>query len=137
MRLLWSRLSDAERKIRADMLAVASDFHRMELFVWLFRDATEDDRQFFAEFALENRLADGLLLAVESGLRVWSTRARELARAWPAAAGLAFSDPPEGAMPDAGWSVSLSGVTSTLAVGGNGGTIRVIRRRVGLRSRSR
>jgi hypothetical protein len=93
----------------------------MEPFVWLFRDSTEIDRRIFAEFALENRLADALLIAIEGGLRVWSARARELASAWPAAAGLTFSDPPDGSLPDAGWSVSWSGVTSTLKVGGSGG----------------
>jgi hypothetical protein len=113
IRLLWERLP-AEHERRFDLLEVAADFHRDEPLVWLFREATEIEREAFAAFAIERRLADSLLLALENGLAPWTNRTREMAGLWPAAAGVEFFETQRRLSPDCGWVVRVDGGVSGL-----------------------
>jgi hypothetical protein len=67
------------------------------------------EREILGEFVLEQKLADGLLVAVRNGLRLWSIRTRDSASRWPAARVLAFVAPPSGVSIDCGWTVTTSG----------------------------
>jgi hypothetical protein len=109
IRLMWQRVPEGDRLHRADLLQVAADFHREAALGWLFRDAAVLEREILGEFVLDQKLSDGLLVAVRNGLRLWSSRTRDLASRWPAAREVAFVDPPNGLSIDCGWSVALSG----------------------------
>jgi hypothetical protein len=110
---LWERLP-AEHERRFDLLEVAADFHRAEPLVWLFRDATEIEREAFAAFAIERRLADSLLLALENGLAPWANRTWELAMIWPVAVGVEFCGTPRRLSLDRGWILRVDGGVSSL-----------------------
>jgi hypothetical protein len=99
---------------RADLLEVAADFHRDAAVGWLFRDASELEKQTFAEYALEQKLADALVVAFRIGLRVWSWRAREQAAAWHVTAGLAYSEAPEELPIEGGWVMASDGNVTSL-----------------------
>jgi hypothetical protein len=94
---------------RVDLLEVAADFHRDEPLAWLVRDATELEREVFAEFALERKLADALLTAFESGLMVWSRRCRAMASEWPAGRGVEVFLAQDGLSSGVGWVVDADG----------------------------
>jgi hypothetical protein len=108
IRLAWQRLPE-EQVSRVDLLEVAADFHREEPLAWLIRDATDLEREVFAEFALERHLADALLVAFESGQRIWSRRCRALVGEWPAVRGIDLYEAPEGLSGGVGWVVYAGG----------------------------
>jgi hypothetical protein len=101
IRLMWQRLPD-EHENRFDLMEVAADFHRGEPLAWLLRDATELEREAFMALAIERRLADAVVVAVENGYRAWSQRMLELRELWLAAATLEFSPAPAGLREDSG-----------------------------------
>jgi hypothetical protein len=108
IRLMWARLP-GEQLGRCDLMEVASDFHRDEPLLWLYRDASDLEREALAEFAMEFRLADTLLF---TGVRPWSRICRELAALWPAARSLVMNRrPSKGASVETGWTVSAIGAT--------------------------
>jgi hypothetical protein len=113
IRLMWERLPE-EHGNRLGLLEVAGVYHREEVLGWLCRDATVFEREVFAMFALERHLADALVVAVESGLRPWWSRTRELALNWPPAAELEFGDAPAGFSAEGGWWTRLSGKVRAL-----------------------
>ena len=44
IRLVWDRLPESERAMKLSFLRVAADWHRHDVFEWLFRDALDDER---------------------------------------------------------------------------------------------
>jgi hypothetical protein len=117
VRLLWQRVGEVQQATRADLLQVAADFHRDVPLGWLFRDANVLEREVAAEFALERKLADGLLVMISNGLRPWSWRTREVASGWSAASGLVFREPTGGLTRESGWWVSTVGAVTELPPG--------------------
>jgi hypothetical protein len=114
IRMILVRLPDAESH-RADLMEVAADFHWLEPLVWLFRSATELEREILAEFALEHRLADALLaVSTEVGLSLWSWRARLLVGAWPIARCFEIVRAPAGHSESAGWCLGRDGVAAVV-----------------------
>jgi hypothetical protein len=102
IRLMWARLP-GEHRFRDDLLEVAADFHRDEVTRWLFRDSTISEQELFFVFALEARLADGLLEVLGEGVRPWWRRTRKAAAICREAGEIEFGEPPEGFSVDGGW----------------------------------
>jgi hypothetical protein len=71
----WTReqLSEAELGDRVELLEVAAEFHRVGVFVWLQRDATFFERELLWVFALERKLADALMVVLESEFHLGGT----------------------------------------------------------------
>jgi hypothetical protein len=114
IRLIWERLPALDHEGRLDLLEVAADFHREEPLEWLLKEATELEKEAFAVFALEQHLADALLVALSNGVKPWSWRSRELVVGWPVAAGLEFGVPPEGLSVNVGWWLHMDGRLSEI-----------------------
>jgi hypothetical protein len=125
IRLLWQRLP-GEHENRFDLMEVAADFHREEPLAWLLRDATELEQEAFIALAVERRLADALVIALENGYRAWSRRTLELRAQWPAAATLEVCAVPAGLREDRGWFIGRCGVVGE--VDGDGTLLSSIER---------
>jgi hypothetical protein len=82
--------------------------------VWLLRDATVFERELLGVFALERKLADSLVVALENGFRPWWGRTREVSLKWRASAMMEFMSAPGGFSSEGGWWTAVSGVTSAL-----------------------
>jgi hypothetical protein len=95
-------------------MEVAADFHQEEVLAWLLRDATGFERELLGVFALERKLADSLVVALENGFHPGWRRTREVSLKWRASANMDFVPAPEGFSSDGGWWTDVSGVTSAL-----------------------
>jgi hypothetical protein len=101
-------------------MEVAADFHQLEAFEWLFRDATVFERELLGVFALEQKLADMLEVALENVYRPWWDETREWALKWRASGVLNFGTSPEGFSAEGGWWTDVSGVVWALPALGCG-----------------
>jgi hypothetical protein len=110
IRLAWHRFPEGRNQGRGDLLEVAAHCHQPEPLSWLFREATDLEREAFMAFALEHHLADALVPALADGFRPWWGRSRMLASVWPPARGLEFRAAPSGFHVDGGWWVDHCGV---------------------------
>jgi hypothetical protein len=108
-------------KIELDLLEVASEFHQEEVLVWLLRDATVFDLELLGVFALEWKLADSVVVALNDGYRPWWNCVREVALKWRAGVQMEFVPAPEGFTSEGGWWTDVSGVTWALPGPGSGG----------------
>jgi hypothetical protein len=105
-----------------DLLEVAAEFHQEEVLVWLLRDATVFERELLGVLALERKLADSLVVALENGFQPWWGRTRGISWKWRASAGMELVPAPEGFSSECGWWTDLSSVTSALrGIGGVAG----------------
>jgi hypothetical protein len=111
------RLPPLDHDGRLDLLEVSADFHREGPFEWMWKEATELEQEACVVFALEQHLADGLLVGLSNGVKPWSWRSRELAAGWPVASGLEFGVPPEGVLVNAGWWLHVDRVLSAIVPG--------------------
>jgi hypothetical protein len=116
-KLVRERLPEAELRDRVDLLEVAAEFHQPEVFVWLLRDATVCDRELSVVFTLERKIAEVLMVALESGSRPWWFGTREMALQWRSSSQMVFATAPEGFSTEGGWWKSVSGVVSALPAG--------------------
>jgi hypothetical protein len=66
-------------------------------------------------FALERKIADVLLVAVQNGWRLWWYRTREVSLQWRPSAELEFVSAPEGFSADGGWWKAEDGAESALS----------------------
>jgi hypothetical protein len=128
VKLMLERLREAEFRDRVDLLEVAAEFHQPEVLTWLFRGASVFERELFGVFALERKLADSLVVAFESGLRPWWSRARVVSLKWRASSRVDFIPVPDGFSSEGGWWTVVSGVTSALPALGCEDTGRVLPR---------
>jgi hypothetical protein len=103
IRMVRERLPEGELRDRLDLLEVAAGFHQEEVLVWLLRDATVLEREVLGVFALEWKLADALLVALEKGFRPWSWRALEVLLECRASSEMEFVSAPEGFSSQGGW----------------------------------
>jgi hypothetical protein len=114
IKLMRERLPEGELRDRVDLMEVAAEFHQEEVLVWLLRDATVFQRELLGVFALERKVADSLVVALENGFHPWWNRTREMSLKWPASAGMEFVSAPEGFTSEGGWWTSVSGAASAL-----------------------
>jgi hypothetical protein len=114
IKMAHERLPALELRDRLDLLEVAAELHRDEVLAWLLRDATVFERELLGVFALEWKLADALVAALENGLRPWLSRTRDVALKWRASSQLEFVMAPDGFWSDGGWWTAVSGVVSAL-----------------------
>jgi hypothetical protein len=119
IKLMRERLPGAELEVRVNLMEIATEFHQHEVLAWLLRDATAFEFQLLVFFALERKLADPLMVAPDSGLHPWLSRAREVALEWRASSQLEFMPAPEGFSSDGGRKTDVSGVISALPVSGS------------------
>jgi hypothetical protein len=84
--MMHERLSEAEFRLKDDLMEVAAEFHQGEVLVWFFRDATISERELMGVFALERKLAESLVLAFEDGFEPWWYLTREVSLKWRASA---------------------------------------------------
>jgi hypothetical protein len=56
---------------RVDLLEVAADFHRVDVLAWLLRDASVFERELFMCLAIERRLADAVVVALDERVVPW------------------------------------------------------------------
>jgi hypothetical protein len=103
IRLVRRQLREAELEHRVDLLEVAAEFHQLEALVWLVRDASIVELELLAVFALEQKLADMLVVAFDNGFRPWWGQTRELAVEWRASARFVFVPAPVGFLTEGGW----------------------------------
>jgi hypothetical protein len=78
--LIWmvrERLPEIKHEL--ELLEVAADFHRPAPLTWLLGEVTDFEREEFFGFAIEHKLADANLTAVENGYRPWSWHTQECA----------------------------------------------------------
>jgi hypothetical protein len=125
-RMMRERLPETELRHRIDLMEVAAEFHGEEVLAWLLRNASQTalsvrEREFLVAFALEGKLADSLLAALDDGQRPWWYGARELALKWRASAELEFVSAPEGFSSDCGWWRSANGGVFALSPLGSAG----------------
>jgi hypothetical protein len=114
IKLMRERMPEGGLRDRVDLREAAAEFHRNEVLVWLLRDTSNFERELLAVFALERKLADSLVVALENGLHPWWSRTREVSLKWRASAMMGFASAPEGFSSEGGWWTDLSGATSTL-----------------------
>jgi hypothetical protein len=120
-RMVRERLPEGELRDRVDLMEVAAEFHQEEVLTWLHRDATVFERELLGVFALERKLADSLVVALENGIHPWWGRTREVSLKWRASSEMEFAPAPEGFSTFGGWRTSVSGATSALrGLGGEG-----------------
>jgi hypothetical protein len=115
LRLIWARVP-SEQHVRGDLLEVAADFHRNEPLMWLFRASTVFEQELFFVFALEARVADGLLEVQRDGIRPWLRGTRETAAKFREAGGIELGEPPEEFSSDGGWWEDAQGVIRAIGV---------------------
>jgi hypothetical protein len=106
--------SEEELRDRIDLMEIAAEFHQEEVFVWLFRGATTLERELSTVFALEQKLADTLVIMNDNGHRPWWYRTREESLKWRGSADLDFGSAPDGFSVEGGWWRSASGGESAL-----------------------
>jgi hypothetical protein len=94
IRIVWDSLSGRDRVVTSQFLEVAADFHRAEILMWLFDNASVGVRERFIQFALRRHLADSLLAVLKGGYLPWSRSSREAASRWPPASVIPFRTPP-------------------------------------------
>jgi hypothetical protein len=114
IKLMRERLPEGELRDRVELLEVAAEFHQEEVLVWLLRDATVFEQELLGVFALERKVADSLVVALENGFRPWWSRTHETSLEWRASAAMKFVPAPAGFWSDGGWWTALSGATSAL-----------------------
>jgi hypothetical protein len=120
IKMMLERLPEV--RDRLDLMEVASEFHQEEVLTWLLRDASVFDDELLWVFALEKRLANALLAALETGHRPWLWwRAREVVQQWRASAEFDLVAAPDGFSTEGGWWASKSAEESPLAPLGPGG----------------
>jgi hypothetical protein len=68
IRMMMGRVYPSGSVFRGDFLETSCEFHREAALGWLFRDASLFEREVFACFALENKQADALVVAIRNGL---------------------------------------------------------------------
>jgi hypothetical protein len=119
IKLMRERLPEGELRYRVDLLEVAAEFHQQEVVGWLLREATVLERELLEVFALELKLADSLVVALDDGLHPWSWRAREVSLKWRASGKLEFGSAPENFSSEGGWWTSVSGAASALPACGS------------------
>jgi hypothetical protein len=119
IKLMRDRLPEGELLDRVDLLEVAAEFHQPEVLGWLLRDATVFERELLGVFALEGKLADSLVVALESGFQPWWSRTRELSLKGRPSSEIRFVSAPDGFSADGGWWTSFSGATSALRAHGS------------------
>jgi hypothetical protein len=95
-RMVRERLSEGELGDRVNLMEVAAEFHQEEVLTWLHRDATVFERELLGVFALERKLADSLVVALENGFHPWWSRTRDVSLKWLAGSMLEFVTAPEG-----------------------------------------
>jgi hypothetical protein len=124
IKLMRERLPEAELRDRVDLLEVAAEFHQEEVLAWLLRDAKVFDLELLWVFALERKMADSLVVALENGFHPWWNCARDVALTWRAGALMEFGAAPDGFSSEGGWWTDVSEVITLLtglARGGEGG----------------
>jgi hypothetical protein len=119
IKLMRERLPEGELRYRVDLLEAAAEFHQEEVLAWLLRDATVFDRELLGVFALERKLADSFVVALEDGFHPWRMRTREVSLKWRASRQLEFVSAPGGFSSGGGWWTSLFDATSALRGGGS------------------
>jgi hypothetical protein len=100
VRMCWGLLPD-EQDERLDLLEVASDFHRVEVLAWLFRDTDKFEKELFVGFAIRRHLADALLTVSVDRFKPWW--AVEAGAQWAPSHDLEFKSAPDGFWADGGW----------------------------------
>jgi hypothetical protein len=113
-RMVRERLPEGELRDRVDLMEVAAEFHQEEMLMWFLRDATVLERELLGVFALERRLADSLVVALDNRFHPWWMRTRDISLKWRASLRLEFVPAPVGFSSDGGWWTSVSGATSAL-----------------------
>jgi hypothetical protein len=120
IKLMRERLPEDELRDRMDLMEVAAEFHQEEVSLWLLRDATLFDSELLAVFALERKLADSLVVALENGFRPWWGCTREVSLKCRASSQLDIAPAPEGLSSEGGWWTDISGAVSALQALGCG-----------------
>jgi hypothetical protein len=115
IKLIRERLPGAEFQDRVELLELAAEFHQTEVLGWLLRDATVFEGELLMVFALERKLADSLVVAIQSGFRPWWFRTRELLLAWRASSRVEFVSAPERFSWVGGWWTAVPRFVSALA----------------------
>jgi hypothetical protein len=92
-------------------MELAAEFRveRREVFAWFVRDITIFEREIFAVFALERKLAGILLVALDNGFRPSLYGTRQVSLKWRPTAALGFVAAPEDFWVDGCWWTSSSG----------------------------
>jgi hypothetical protein len=121
IRLMRERLPEGELRDRAELLEVAAEFHQEDVLAWLLRDATVFDLELLAVLALERKLADSLVVALNNGCRPWWNCVRDVALEWRVGVQMEFAPAPEGFTSEGGWWTDVSGLTWALPGLGSGG----------------
>jgi hypothetical protein len=122
-RMVRERLPEGELGDRVALMEVGAEFHQREVLTWLLRDATIFERELLRVFALEGKLADSLVTALEDGFHPWWSRTREVSSKWRASSEMEFVSAPEGFSSEGGWWTAVSGATSALRGLGSDGWI--------------
>jgi hypothetical protein len=84
--LISRALPSGRQTGRLEFMKVAADYHVDRELRAIWPSATDTERELFACFAIERRLADALILGAPDGHLMWSARGVALAREWPAVA---------------------------------------------------
>jgi hypothetical protein len=96
IKVVRERLPEAESRDRADLLEVAAEYHQDDVLGWLLRDAAVFEGELLSVFGLEQKGADSLVVAFETGVHPWWGRTREAAWKWRASSQLKLVPAPEG-----------------------------------------
>ena len=95
---------------RVDLLKVAAEFLQKEVLVWLLRDATIFERELLFVFAVERKVADSLVAALENGFIPWWGGTLVVALNWRASRRLSFWSAPVGFSLEGGWYSAARGM---------------------------